>query len=259
MSAAENKKSIVLLCSDGDSSRAVYRALKDEFGDVVTVIMEEDVPRGTFLKRRVKKLGAVAVFGQLLFMSLIVPTLRATSKKRLEKLKSVLQIREIETIVRIDSVNSETGRSVLKNAAPDVVIVNGTRIIGKQTLGCVDAKFINMHAGITPLYRGVHGGYWALAENNPNLVGTTVHFVDTGIDTGNIIEQAFFSVTEDDNFVTYPYLHTKAGIDVLLRAAREALTGELESKQNALNLPSKLRHHPTIWTYLYYRFKFGVK
>jgi folate-dependent phosphoribosylglycinamide formyltransferase PurN len=39
----------------------------------------------------------------------------------------------------------------------------------------------------------VHGGYWALAENNPQLVGTTVHFVDTGIDTGEVIEQSFLT------------------------------------------------------------------
>lgn len=259
MNEAKNQgKNIVLLCSDGDSTRAVYRALEDEFGEVV-VIMEDDVPRSTFLRRRVKKLGLLPVFGQLLFMLLVVPTLRTASKKRLGELKSELKIADLEHVVRIDSVNSEAGRAALKKAGPHVVVVNGTRIIGKQTLESVTAKFINMHAGITPLYRGVHGGYWALAENNPHLVGTTVHFVDTGIDTGSIIEQAFFEVNDADSFVTYPYLHTKAGIEVLLRAVHSALTGNLESRESTLNLPSKLRHHPTIWTYLYNRYKRGIK
>ena len=41
-----------------------------------------------------------------------------------------------------------------------------------------------MHAGITPQYRGVHGGYWAVVNNDPEHCGVTIHFVDKGIDTG---------------------------------------------------------------------------
>ncbi len=255
---ADNNENIVLLCSNGDSTRAVYQALKEEFGSV-TVIMEKDVARNLLLKRRFKKLGFFPVFGQVLFMALVMPILRRSSQKRLNELKKELKITEIENIIHIDSVNSETGREALRNANPKVVVVNGTRIINKETLQCVNAKFINMHAGITPLYRGVHGGYWALIENNPNLVGTTIHFVDTGIDTGEIIEQAFFDVGESDNFATYPYLHTKAGISVLLKAAKLALAENLRARKNNLDLPSKLRYHPPIWTYIFNRIRQGVK
>lgn len=254
----ENKKSIVLLCSNSDSTRAVYQALKERFGDV-TVIMEEDVPRKLFLKRRLKKLGFFSVFGQALFMTAVVPILRSLSQKRLDELKKDLKVTEIENATHIDSVNSESGREELRKANPKVVVVNGTRIIGKETLQCVNAKFINMHAGITPLYRGVHGGYWALAENKPNLVGTTVHFVDTGIDTGNIIGQAFFETAKNDNFATYPYLHTKAGIPLLVKTVEFALAENLNVEEKVPALPSKLRYHPTIWEYFYYLIKHGVK
>ncbi len=132
-------------------------------------------------------------------------------------------------------------------------------IIGKETLRSVNAPFINTHAGITPLYRGVHGAYWALAERRPELVGTTVHFVDEGIDTGNIIEQAFFAVTEKDNFATYPYLHTAAGIPILVNAVENSINGELKPRNEMMDLPSKLRYHPTIWEYIRNRVKTGVK
>lgn len=251
-------ENIVLLCSNGDSAKAVYQALRREFGNI-TVIMEKDVPRSLFLKRRLKKLGVVPVFGQVLFMSLIVPVLRLSSKSRLEELKRSLDIREIEDVIHIDSVNSESGRAALRAADPALVVVNGTRIISQKTLTSVNARFINMHAGITPLYRGVHGGYWALLENHPDLVGTTVHFVDTGIDTGSIIEQAFFEVSPDDNFVTYPYLHTKAGIDILIKNIKLILDGNLGDSKPEMDLPSKLRYHPTIWKYIYYYFKRKIK
>jgi folate-dependent phosphoribosylglycinamide formyltransferase PurN len=254
----EIKKNIVLLCSNGDSTRAVYQALKEKFGEIA-VIMEEDVPRSLFLKRRLKKLGFVTVFGQLIFMTAVVPILRALSRKRRDELKKELIIPEIENLVRIDSVNSESGRDELRKINPKIVVVNGTRIIGKETLQCVGAKFINMHAGITPLYRGVHGGYWALAESKPNLVGTTVHFVDTGIDTGNIIGQAFFEVEKRDNFTTYPYLHTKAGIPLLLKTVELALGENLNVEVKEPALPSRLRYHPTIWEYFYYLTWRGIK
>ena len=254
----ENRENIVLLCSNGDSTRAVYQALKERFDDV-TVIMEQDVPRSIFLKRRLKKLGFLSVFGQILFMAVVVPILQSLSQKRIGELKKELKIAEIENVIHINSVNSEGGREELRKANPKVVVVNGTRIIGKETLQCVNAKFINMHAGITPLYRGVHGGYWALAENKPNLVGTTVHFVDTGIDTGNIIGQVFFEVAKNDNFTTYPYLHTSAGIPILVKTVELALTEKLTADEKEPSLSSKLRHHPTIWEYFYYLIKLGVR
>lgn len=254
----ENKQNIVLLCSNGDSTRAVYQALKERFGDV-TVIMEEDVPKSLFLKRRLKKLGFFSVLGQVLFMTAVLPVLRSLSRRRIDELKKELKASEIENVIHIDSVNSESGREDLRKANPKVVVVNGTRIIGKETLQSVNAKFINMHAGITPLYRGVHGGYWALAENKPNLVGTTVHFVDTGIDTGNIIGQAFFETAKGDNFATYPYLHTKAGIPLLVKTVELALAENLYTEEKEPLLPSKLRYHPAIWEYFYYLIKYGVK
>lgn len=255
---ADKTPRIVLLCSPGDSSRAVYRALKEKF-DEVTVIMEASIPRLDFLRRRLKRLGLVEVFGQVLFMSLVAPILRLTARDRLQELTNDVRVCEIEDPIFVDSVNSEACRTVLRQAAPDVVVVNGTRIIAKETLGCVEARFINMHAGITPLYRGVHGGYWALAEDKPHLVGTTVHFVDTGIDTGGIIGQAFFDIDSRDNFATYPYLHTRTGIPVLLEAVNCTLEGIAKSQEHSPTAPSKLRHHPSIWVYLFHRLRKGVK
>jgi folate-dependent phosphoribosylglycinamide formyltransferase PurN len=66
----------------------------------------------------------------------------------------------------------------LKAINPDLVIVNGTRIISKKVLSSINSKFVNIHVGITPKYRGVHGTYWALVNNDVENSGVTVHFVD---------------------------------------------------------------------------------
>ena len=252
---------IVLLCSDGPSTRAVYNALRDEFGSV-HVIMEEPISRLQMARRRANRLGYFSTVGQMLFVAGVVPILTRSSGERIQEIEREFNLRRDmpeSEIERIGSVNSERACEVLRKVAPDVVVVNGTRIIGAETLACVDVPFINTHAGITPLYRGVHGAYWALAEGRPELVGTTVHFVDKGIDTGSIISQAFFEITERDNFATYPHLHTAAGITVLIPAVRDALEGRAEPARKDNGLESKLRYHPTIWGYLANRFRRGVR
>src|SRR4029077_4353932 len=121
----------------------------------------------------------------------------------------------------------------------------------------VSATFLNVHAGITPRYRGVHGGYWALAEGSPELCGVTIHRVDAGVDTGPIVEQAKISPAETDNFVTYPYLQLATALPLLRRAIEAALKGELEFRP--ARGASRLYYHPSIGQYFRNRFRSGVR
>jgi len=239
----------------------MYNGLKKTF-EIEKVIVEESVSRKVFLKRRAKKLGYWPVFGQILFQLLCVPTLRFFSKKRIENIKNSYNLDEtvIETgkIIQVSSVNSNKCLSTLKKIKPDVIIVNGTRIISKRILRNVKAKFINTHAGITPKYRGVHGGYWAMASEDAENCGVTVHLVDAGIDTGDILYQNNIEPTEKDNFITYTYLQIGEGIQLMKKALADVEADCLEPKKSKTK-ESKLWYHPTIWFYLANRIGKGVK
>ena len=124
-------------------------------------------------------------------------------------------------------------------------------------MNCVNAKFINLHAGITPKYRGSHGAYWALYNNDKENAGVTVHFVDKGIDTGNIIYQSTISVTEKDNFTTYPLLQTCVGVEDEIRAINDIINDNVVCK--TVDLPSGLYSHPTFFQYLIKRLHCKVK
>jgi folate-dependent phosphoribosylglycinamide formyltransferase PurN len=254
-------RGIILLAQDGPSTRIVYHALQKEFGEIA-VLLESPVSRIQFLRRRLKNLNVVTVIGQMLFVAGIVPLLRQSGKRRIEAIKHEFGLDEspIRGNIRyMSSVNSAEARQLLQQLNPGIVVVNGTRIIGKATLAAISSPFINMHMGITPLYRGVHGGYWACADGHPELAGTTVHFVDEGIDTGNIIDQATFRMTSEDSFATYPYLHLAVGIPILLKAVHEIMQGTLQRKQQVSPLPSKLRSHPTLWGYWILRLSKEIK
>ncbi len=252
---------IVLLATDGVSTNIVYNALAQINPDIV-VILEDHISRSQLLKRRIKKLGLVTVIGQVSFMMLAERPLRKSCAARLAQLKAHYDLDDAEItgeIHRVNSVNSDEARTFLRELNPALVVVNGTRIISQQTLDAVEAKFVNMHAGITPTYRGVHGGYWALVEGRPELAGTTVHFVDKGIDTGKVIKQAIFQATPDDSFVTYPILQLAVGVPLLVQTVQELFAGSLMLQDSLSPLPSQLRSHPTLWSYWKNRLMRGVK
>jgi folate-dependent phosphoribosylglycinamide formyltransferase PurN len=250
----------VVLARDGHATRATCHALAARFGEP-HVVLEPPARRRALLLRRARTLGPAAAAGQALFTTLAVPPLRLAARRRVEEIARTHSLCHgplRPPVTGVDSVNSEAAREALAALRPAVVVVSGTGLIGPETLGAIDAPVINMHAGITPLYRGVHGGYWALVEGRPDLVGTTVHLVDEGLDTGPVLARPTFAVTEADSFATYPHLHVAHGLPALLDAVAGALRGEL-APLPPLDLPSKLRYHPTLWGYLLARFRAGVR
>ncbi len=253
---------IVLLTStDGGTSAIIYNYLARNFA-IARVVREEAVPRAEFLKKRARRLGWGKVAGQVLFRAMVVPYLQLRSRGRVAEIcrEQQLDATPIPAAItsRVPSVNSAECVALLRALDPGAVVVSGTRIIANEVLQAAPAKFINLHAGITPMYRGVHGGYWALVENDRANCGVTVHLVDAGIDTGNILGQATCTPTTKDNFATYIYLQVAAGLPLLKQAVADALAGRLQPRPYPTGA-SKLWTHPTVGEYLRGRLAQGVK
>ncbi len=252
---------IILMAGRDASTPMVYNFLRRYF-PIAAVILEERVPRRQFLERRVRRLGWARVLGQVLFRGLMVPWLHLTSRRRGRAIEREfgLDASPIDPakIVAVASVNSEDSIAALRKLDPEVVVINGTRILSEQALGCAGATFLNVHAGITPLYRGVHGGYWALVEKNPQACGVTVHRVDAGIDTGGILEQGLIQPAPQDNFVTYPLLQLGVGLPLLKKAIEDLGAGRSQTRAAPAGA-SRLWSHPTLWQYLRDRVRLGVK
>ena len=105
-----------------------------------------------------------------------------------------------------------------------------------------------MHVGITPNYRGSHGGYWALRNKDIENFGTTIHLIDAGVDTGAVIKQVFIKPDKQDNFTTYPILQIATGIaalkEVLISISSENYTTSKHTEKG------KMYFQPTLWQYL---------
>lgn len=262
MSLSNNKIKIIILAGKSQSTPIVFNALTD-ICEVSCVILENPPSKIKFIKSRIRKLGVIQVLGQLLFQVTVYKLLKKTSKKRVLQLFKEFKLDNHpipqNTITNVVSINSPISIKIINELKPDLIIVNGTRIISKQVIESIKAPLINTHMGITPKYRGVHGGYWALANNDMLNFGVTVHAVDSGIDTGKIIGQKFCAPNEYDNFTTYPLLQLASGIEIL----KELINNFTKNREITFIEPkvveSCLWYHPTAWIYLYRRFTRGIK
>ena len=258
-------KKIIMIVGDWNYPKMVYQNLQTEF-NIEKIIVDNGESTSKLLKRRIKRLGIIHVIGQLLFRIIAVSYIKVTSKKRFQEILDKNDIKEtdfeLEKTIEVTSINSEEGRKLLKKLNPDIVVIVTTRILSKKTLESINAKFINIHSGITPLYRGLHGAYWALINKDMENCGVTVHLVDEGIDTGNILYQESItdSVTSKDNFMTYTYLQLAKALPLLKKAIRDIQSNNITAKVNAKpQIDNKLFYHPTLWFYLYNRWFNGVK
>ncbi|QYF91985.1 formyl transferase [Massilia sp. PAMC28688] len=249
---------LIVLATDSDSTWMLVNSLMPYFPDL-KVVLETPIGRATLLKRRLARLGWWTVAGQVLFM-LLLPVLRRSGQQRREALLAAAGLAcqaPAIALQRFASVNDPDCRQWLAAQDPDVVILNGTRIVSPQVLDSCRAVFLNTHCGITPAYRGVHGGYWALYQGQPHLAGVTVHVVDRGIDTGDIIYQSTFTAEPGDNFLTYPVKQYIAGIPLMQRALEDIAADKLVRHRRA-DLTSAVWYHPTLWQYLGARWRRGV-
>lgn len=253
-------KTIVLLAGKGDSTNIIYHHLARLY-NIDAVILEEKETKKVFLKRRIKKLGLLTVFGQVLFQLLMVPILNFFYKKQLAQIAIDNGMNDSaipqEKILEVRSINEGTVAQKLTEMQPDLIVVNGTRIISKKILSSVNCHFINTHAGITPMYRGVHGGYWAMLKNDARNCGVTVHLIDTGVDTGDVVYQSVIKPDKHDSFVTYPLKQLATGLPLLVKAINDSHTGVLKCFKPVGK--SSLWYHPTLWGYLYHFFVRGKR
>jgi phosphoribosylglycinamide formyltransferase 1 len=85
---------------------------------------------------------------------------------------------------------------------PDLVISAGfMKLVGPEFLARFEGRMINTHPTLLPSFPGTHGPRDALAYG-VKITGATVFLVDSGIDSGVILDQRAVPVAEDDTVET---------------------------------------------------------
>lgn len=104
--------------------------------------------------------------------------------------------------IKVQNINSQNFINTIQKYNCDIFVSMSFNQIFKEPLISIPPlKTINCHAGKLPQYRGRNVLNWVLI-NDEKEFGITVHFVDEGIDTGDIIIQKTFKITDQDDYST---------------------------------------------------------
>ena len=101
------------------------------------------------------------------------------------------------TIHAVGNLNSTNAIRVLGECGADLGIVLGTRILKASTFGVPRLGCINLHKGKVPEYRGMPPGFWELYDG-ASSASVTVHFIDKGLDTGDIVATGSVSILKTE-------------------------------------------------------------
>lgn len=95
-------------------------------------------------------------------------------------------------------INNEEIIEEIYNLKPDLIIAYGCSIVRGQLLERFQHKIINIHLGLSPYYRGSGTNFFPFVNGELEYVGVTFMFMDSGIDTGEIIHQIRADFFEGD-------------------------------------------------------------
>ncbi len=100
------------------------------------------------------------------------------------------------------NINSKEFVEFLISSRCDLFVsMSFNQIFKSEIINIPPHKTINCHAGKLPYYRGRNILNWALINDEKNF-GVTVHYVDEGIDTGDLILQRIYSISDEDDYST---------------------------------------------------------
>lgn len=115
------------------------------------------------------------------------------------------------------------------------VSMSFNQIFKKNIINLPKHKTINCHAGKLPFYRGRNILNWALI-NDEKEFGITVHYIDEGIDTGDIILQRAFPISDEDDYNTLLEVAYIECANILYDAIKQIQNNKVESiSQNTIH------------------------
>jgi len=132
-----------------------------------------------------------------------------------------------------------------RGLASDLLVLAGADLVPRAVLGIPRVGTINGHYGLLPDYRGMNVTEWSIYHDDP--VGVSVHIVDPGIDTGDILVRRAIAVHSGDSLETLRPAHQATARALLAEAAVGLRDGGLSPAPQAPDEGRQFyRMHPVL-------------
>lgn len=213
---------IVLLTNDGPNQRALANKLAGAC-DLAAIVISKNVPKKKKPPQEQARIFLNAVEARVVGRPFVKAwrDIRARYERAYPGWPSAPR-------TSVVNVNDPATIGVIDEHAPDYVFVSGTNLVGPGVVKAAGKRggVLNLHTGISPYIKGgPNCTNWCLAEGMYHLIGSTVMWLDLGIDTGHLIatERAPLDGRED-----LTELHWKVmehAHDLYVRTARALAAG----------------------------------
>ena len=141
------------------------------------------------------------------------------------RLRAIAQSSDIP-LFDSDLLKSSLGvEELAKNGFDWLININSKVVLPPEVLALPRVAALNMHPGRLPDYAGLHTHQWAL-RNGEKTFSITIHFMEKGIDTGDIILQREFEITPRDTGLTLYHKCMREGIRGISDVLRMILSGQ---------------------------------
>jgi phosphoribosylglycinamide formyltransferase 1 len=104
----------------------------------------------------------------------------------------------------------------IKKINPEGIAVMGCGMI-KRNIIELSENIINAHQGLSPYYRGSGTNFWPFFNEEPEYVGMTAHYIDPGVDTGEIISHGRPEICSGDTLHDIGCNTIKVSADIVSR------------------------------------------
>lgn len=166
-------------------------------------------------------------------------------------IKSYAESEGIKTY-KIKSPNEKKFFDKLKKMKPDVLINQSQCLLKKNLLSIPKIGVINRHNALLPKNRGRLSPFWVLHRKEKET-GVSIHFVESELDSGDIIVQKKVDVDKKDNFNSLVKKSYQIAADAMLEALGKLENHNFETIHNDDSLAT-YNSIPTFRDAMKYRF-----
>ena len=138
------------------------------------------------------------------------------------------------TVSLVPDFNSQICENLVNSLKPDIIILGGARIIKDHILKIPQYGVLNAHPGLLPKYRGIDVIRWAIYHGDP--IGVTVHFVNSGVDTGEIIATREITIENGDTVAELKKKAMQIAGELMSEVVKALVQNkQIDSKKNQIN------------------------
>lgn len=123
------------------------------------------------------------------------------------------------------AVNDSRVLELVRRQGAELGAVFGSSLIRAPLLEALGGRAVNLHLGLSPYYRGSGTNFWPFFNGELQFVGATIHWLDTGIDSGPILHQIRPQISPDDDPHTIGCKTIVSGTERLAQTLEEISSG----------------------------------